>query len=83
MLLLIFRIVCTYLLSVVICYGIAFAYFEHLRIRFSKDANTVNTDVKTEGMALSIAIMSLIGIWGLFRAKNFKYCGLRYMRDKE
>lgn len=77
-----FRLVCTYILSVIICYGIAFAYFEHLRIKYSSDANTVNTKVNTEGMAFSIAILSIIGIWGLFRAKNFKYCGLQYFRDK-
>lgn len=75
----ILTILAIYTISFLVVYGIALAYFEHLRLNLQRGG--IDGDADTEEMAFSLAHLGPLGFYALFKAKNFKYCGFMFIRE--
>jgi len=66
-----------YFVGCFLSYGIALAYFDYLLNKF-KDEEDENANI--EAMALTIGLMSIIGIFSMFTTRNFEWCGIKFKR---
>jgi len=75
-LLLLLLVVVVYLVGCIIAYGIALPYFDHLVTKHKKEGE----DANIEGMAISVGLMSLLGIFAMIFTNEFKWCGIKFKR---